>query len=1063
MYESAATIVPRRRHRTPKELGLSKTLDSPPYTSTEQRSSLSRSPSCETEAEEEELNYSTPLAIRPTLTRVAPSCSTASSEDDRSPPLTNNDPDEDKTSTSSTTIADRHADGYTPLRSSIIDAGDECRPIDPILLYAEKATQHARAQYKHHLIETADSGTDLAASQACVFEWCKFVSYDPILRRRSNKRHTPIAMTQTLRLRHIRRVPHHHTSEQTSSSSSRVSAGGPAISHVVPTPIPITCNTTINPGHQAAYYSGPLVKLQGYSSTHQSVFSPSHLASTSHHHHPAQHHPGQQHHPAHGAKAPTGIVRQASTSPQLSPQRPIPQVVTTHHPSHINVATLQTTRTAQTYDSQPKAPMATTTTTSTTTMTSGNAEKMWLRKKSSSIVLPPTKIYTYHTSQLGSLSPEAIQRLAMRPKPESPPHIMTLKRFPSTVHSTPTTPPKLRSFDFSPKLSLTNPLSPLTGGSPTPSKTPSAAFVESQGGSTHFRSLTSIRRSSPRITTHFESSSPSVLSTPDEPDPTVSLTMASPIAKSPAYATKQFLSSHTPEVITEAIPESSEVTFTSAKSKATTLVSFQTPASDIIDIYAPKLDDWEQLFARALKVFDNKDNRVGHDLLVQLQDEILDCAHALKVQPHFALSSALKSGEPITLGKAGLVDEQALAAVKKRLPPITDVLEETGILFFKRYQTSTRHITGESANAAQEVEKFLKEVGMGPRGGRVEVKNPLRTLTDMPVVVYGCGPLDKKLMSNLVPCPKTGPTRWTATSRGCCPLKVCVLFAGLTEDRSQEEFDFLHRLEDLLGRMLSDWRCHKMRLFDYNALRYQAFLPVVTDVPSKDLVKLGWGEMVFNNDCVIRWKSIDGGLILAFIAGVAEAAVSKVLSLVYDGDNHAKWIPFLTETKREFALSRSEFVFSYAVSLPWPLNKRELTLHGMSTDALLISPIHAIQMWGTNVPDEATSLFGVPLPAKKNKGVTQMEMPVLSFSLTPIAKEKTYVRMVSVMDVKIGFIPMAVQNYMAKHMATKMFGNVQKICKDFDRSEYRKVMQENKEYFEELNENVAAAMTKVKH
>eukprot|EP01053_Blabericola_migrator_P001869 Blabericola_migrator_1__1868@NODE_1508_length_4389_cov_159_825544_g990_i0_p1_GENE_NODE_1508_length_4389_cov_159_825544_g990_i0NODE_1508_length_4389_cov_159_825544_g990_i0_p1_ORF_typecomplete_len812_score119_27START/PF01852_19/0_027RCP840_PscD/PF10657_9/0_014_NODE_1508_length_4389_cov_159_825544_g990_i0522487 len=664
-------------------------------------------------------------------------------------------------------------------------------------------------------------------------------------------------------------------------------------------------------------------------------------------------------------------------------------------------------------------------------------------RSSSGLVLPSPRVYTYSPRpttpalvSMGSLSPDVVRRLAEKPIPDPTPRVMTLKRFPSTVHQSDIMrTPLIASLQTVPPLNLTTRHS-LQSRDAGRLLSNSSAKIQSLGS---YTSVVPAQTSSrPMSLSSFDS-----LSHRHSSDgPVVNFVQSPPFIRTPT------------------IPEAREsfdvYPFATAKTHVST--AFHTPAQDLKSVLTEKLQSYRTLYEKLIAVSEDKDCRIGDKLLQTIQSEVLSCVASMGVEPQFVLTSALSS-KPVALQQpsTAIVTTLELRTAVAALPPVNDLLEETGIHFFKAFQPPEIKFT-EGASQASQVEDFLKQVATGPRGGRNIVGRVIRTPRDMPVVIYGCGPVDKRYLKNYVPCVASGPNKWTARSISSNSLQILVYFVGNKAGRDQDEIDFLRDLGQFFGEVLSDWRCHRLRLFDYNAARYRSFLPTVTKLSSKELLSLGWGEMTFNGDCVSRWKVFPGGLILSFIAGVVEASVDKVMCLVYDGDTHSNWIPFISETKREFAMDRFNFVFGYGVSLPWPLNKRELKIQAMAVDAYDIDPINAIQMWGSHVPEAATSLFGVPLPPGGGKGITRMEMPILTFSLTPVGPKKTYLRMVAVMDVKINFIPVPVQNQMAKHMATKMFSNVQRICSDFDKTSYRKVMEENTNFFANLHENMNIAL-----
>lgn len=491
-------------------------------------------------------------------------------------------------------------------------------------------------------------------------------------------------------------------------------------------------------------------------------------------------------------------------------------------------------------------------------------------------------------------------------------------------------------------------------------------------------------------------------------------------------------------------------------------------------------DKWQSMLAKLEKVAGHRDCRIPHAILQDLQNDVLAFIRAEMFEPKFLIHPTLQ------LPSKALNNDPALAAIaakivftgteiesiEKAMKPVAVLLKEPGVTFFT--SSNLRKSSSKSAHGTKsiaDIEEFLGEIKCGPTAGREIVGHAVRSVHDFPIIAYGQGSIDPEYSSRLRKLTPDMDTseRWRTMSQAACPFRAVIFLEDREKRNDGKEHTNLkgaHTLRrptksvkaawKLLGSIVTDWRWHLVRCSYESANKYARFLPALDALPSSVLAKAGWSEVALDN-CCIRWRNLEGGLIFSYLSGDAEASVDKTLALCYDGDSHKNWIPFLSDTQRLLSVTSGTFCFKYGVSLPWPLSRREMSIVGMSTDSLASSPLHSFQMWGNNVPEVATSFFGIPIP-KASSGSVSMEMPVLSFSLTPIRPNRTRVTMVSVMDVKISFLPQSVQNYMAKHMASKLFGNVQKICKNFDKSQYKQVLEANKELFDDILTDLPVAL-----
>lgn len=514
---------------------------------------------------------------------------------------------------------------------------------------------------------------------------------------------------------------------------------------------------------------------------------------------------------------------------------------------------------------------------------------------------------------------------------------------------------------------------------------------------------------------------------------------------------------------TRATPSVSPVAVSTQPVRA---ASTKSPGNDEADLLAAKLESMRADYANLIKLVNHPDCKVPNAILDKLQNETLEVFQQYGLTPRFLIQSRLAAGQKEASTSCSISTAADISKMVKRLPRVDNVLAESYMKFFTQGSDSSPRQAAQNLTPVQKIDGFISEIHSGPLSGRVPVGNVLKNIHDFPVVMYGIGKFDEALHGGI----KTGtegPARWRTVCNSFCPITVTVLLEPSKDAKSEKALGnakvclSLEQIGVLVADLLSDWRCHRLRIFTNLAEKHQLLVPSISSISQQDMKKAGWSEMKFGDENVIRWKCIRDGVLLSYIAGCVDASLDKALALVYDGDNHKNWIPFLTATERLFGMAPLLFSFGYGVALPWPLNRRELTILGMATDSLRMPGINSIQMWGTHIPAAATTVFGLPVK-KPTPGCVSLELPVLSFFLSPVTKNKTQVRMLGAVDVKMNIVPMALQTYMAKHLATKMFKNVQKLCRDFDTTEYPTVIEENRQLFDELLEGVDTAVEEIK-
>lgn len=255
-------------------------------------------------------------------------------------------------------------------------------------------------------------------------------------------------------------------------------------------------------------------------------------------------------------------------------------------------------------------------------------------------------------------------------------------------------------------------------------------------------------------------------------------------------------------------------------------------------------------------------------------------------------------------------------------------------------------------------------------------------------------------------------------------------------------------LHFFLERLVNNPQIHKLRMQFYQTERALAVLAASANPADKS-----WNSIV-TKEYRALWNVQDEGNAICVIEGTMKSPIFQCLSLINESDLHKNWLPFLSESRKVHQVSQFTQVLCQRTNFPWPLDDRESLMLGYAIDGLHL-PTPSIIMNGESVPDDAVSVFGLPL-TPPCPGLTRMRVNFFTFELRPNVEDAqvTMAKLVVFLDPQMTFIPKAVQSFIARQSATRLFTNMQRLCARFEKSIYAQRVKENPDIYGVVEERL---------
>lgn len=210
--------------------------------------------------------------------------------------------------------------------------------------------------------------------------------------------------------------------------------------------------------------------------------------------------------------------------------------------------------------------------------------------------------------------------------------------------------------------------------------------------------------------------------------------------------------------------------------------------------------------------------------------------------------------------------------------------------------------------------------------------------------------------------------------------------------------------------------------------------------------KLGW-IVEDSGKISVKYKNVPGTPTYTLLSEAEiDVPIFNFITLMYEADLYHTWIPFCKKSKTVAKLSRTRKIVWQEFHVPL-IATRHACLHGFGANFLTTEGIIVIV---SKSCDQEATFNGIKLPenSKSKRAVVNM----MGCIVRPLSLNKIHATIITNFDPAIKLVPYKFLNYFSRKLAKGMFKKIMKKAKNFEGSEYQKLMTlpENREFYEFL-------------
>jgi len=159
---------------------------------------------------------------------------------------------------------------------------------------------------------------------------------------------------------------------------------------------------------------------------------------------------------------------------------------------------------------------------------------------------------------------------------------------------------------------------------------------------------------------------------------------------------------------------------------------------------------------------------------------------------------------------------------------------------------------------------------------------------------------------------------------------------------------------------------------------------------------------------------------------IVPVPLKNLLSTFYEADGYASWSPFCKESKEFKKLLRAGNAMWLKWQLPPPITNREGYVIGLGFDRIKENGTFLLISKTINDDKQLQKRFGIHVP--DHSKLVRMEIPYSGVELTPISKDRTKMKIVTMFDMKLKMVPKSLMNWIIKKGASYLVERIVKTA-----------------------------------
>eukprot|EP01016_Furgasonia_blochmanni_P028610 TRINITY_DN3006_c0_g1_i9.p1 TRINITY_DN3006_c0_g1~~TRINITY_DN3006_c0_g1_i9.p1 ORF type:complete len:289 (-),score=37.71 TRINITY_DN3006_c0_g1_i9:341-1207(-) len=222
-----------------------------------------------------------------------------------------------------------------------------------------------------------------------------------------------------------------------------------------------------------------------------------------------------------------------------------------------------------------------------------------------------------------------------------------------------------------------------------------------------------------------------------------------------------------------------------------------------------------------------------------------------------------------------------------------------------------------------------------------------------------------------------------------------------------------------------------------------------------------WNLEKISGKLAIKYKKTAGSELISIkFEGELDIPLFGYLTMIYETELFPKWVPFCNKSDMLKQVHRGIKICNIHFGLPPPVTDREMLCCGIGIDRIEINGSIFVLVKTVDTDEHFQKTYDFEVPEEKR--YVRVDVPYLCFELTPLTKDKIYIRAIANTDPKCRFIPNFLISWFLRKFASMGVNIMFKHARNFEGSEWEKLMQrpDKKDFYDWLRPKVEEYLAK---
>jgi hypothetical protein len=248
-----------------------------------------------------------------------------------------------------------------------------------------------------------------------------------------------------------------------------------------------------------------------------------------------------------------------------------------------------------------------------------------------------------------------------------------------------------------------------------------------------------------------------------------------------------------------------------------------------------------------------------------------------------------------------------------------------------------------------------------------------------------------------------------------------------------------------------DQKTSLTKLFDSKELlwfdleREFAYMKLVT---AELAMEEGWNTERADETVTVKYKFIPKTELVSLkLEGEVDCPLINLLTLIYENELYTQWVPFMSKSDPIKVIHRGSKVAYMKLGLPFPLSDRDICLAGLGVDRLEENGTILVLAGSVDENEEFMDKHKLIKKSFDDPKSVKTDVKFGGFEIKPISATKCFMRGVTNVNPKIGFLPNSVINWFLRKSGALLFGRLASKAKNIEGTLWEEKMKTNTEFY----------------